>query len=206
MSFVDEWDRSHTTELALFDPEIRLFVLSFDPKYGRSQKKEISPLEEAIQDYKAEENDRIQNDSVSTRQENPDVPNTKLISDLNETVMRALIDFNQASELHYSEDAVEQQFLEEKRQVFFSGGIRLHATVLTTLFDRLVSQDKYNPEFFSNYKEIRRLIDVTTGMTSALHLRELIMIAESVIPISVREQEHEIIENNNSYSANVDEG
>ena len=206
MSFVDEWDKSHTTELALFDPTIRLFTLSFDPKYGRSQKKEISPLDDAIEKYKAEETMMREETESVTRQESTDIPNTKLITDLNETAMKALIDFNQASELHYSEDVVEQQFLDEKRQDFFSGGIRLHATILTTLFDRLISQDKYHREFFSNYKEIKRLIDVTDGMTSALHLRELIMIAESVIPASIREQEHVIIESNNSYSANVDEG
>jgi len=106
----------------------------------------------------------------------------------------------------YTDDVVQRQFLEDKREDFFSHGIQRHASIIEKIFDRLVRQDNYPKGIFSNYKQIIRLIDVTEGEASAMHLRELIMIAESVIPPSVKEEHTEVIESNNSYSNSVDEG
>jgi len=203
-SFSDRWDKQYTTEIALFDPVVRMFRLEFDREFGRKNHGEITPLQKAIDEYQ-ESKENLPETKV-TQDQMSDVILTKLIADLDRTSSRALDDYDQALEFQYTDDVIKSQFLEDKRKDFFSNGIKRYASIIEKLFDRLTKQDNYPKGIFSNYKQIIRLIDVTEGEVSAMHLRELIMIAESVIPPSVKEEHTEVVESNNSYSNSVEEG
>lgn len=201
MSFTDEWDRKSTTEIALFDPLIERFTLGFDPKYGISQKKKRSPLEDAIQEYN-KNNDSMPSQPITTQEDVSNLISTRLIEDLNDTYRFAMEKYRKSMEIQYSDDAVITQFNDEQRQEFFSTGITRYSFEFEKLFDALINYDGYPRHIFKNYRQICRLIENTESEVSAMYLRELIMLGESVIPASIREEHYEVIEQSLSSSSN----
>ena len=203
-SFSRDWDKKHITQIALFDPLIQRYRLAFDDKFGHKTKPKVTPLENAIEEYNESEEKLL---NFIATQDDTKIINSRLIDDLNETCKRALKDYRESFEVQYDEgDIVRSLYVDRKRQDFFENGIKRYAFELEKIFEGLISYDGYPKKVFRNYKQIKRLIDNTQGKTSAMYLRQLIIVGEQLIPTSVRLEHPEVIESNNSYSDSVDEG
>jgi len=204
-SFSKDWDKKHITEIALFDPLIQRYRLAFDDKFGHKTKTKVPPLEKAIDEYNESEEKLL--DFTATQDDAKKIVNSRLIDDLNETCIRALQDYRESFEVQFTEgDIVTDMYVDAKRQNFFENGIKRYAFEFEKIFDGLINYDGYPKKVFRNYKQIKRLIDNTQGKTSAMYLRQLIIIGEQLIPTSVRLEHPEVIESNNSYSDSVNEG